>query len=124
MGVLSLQDFRKIKVWEKAHLLTIAIYEATKPFPSDERYGLTSQLRRAAMSVPTNIAEGSGRRSDKEFANFMNIAMGFASEVEYLLLLSKDVGHLNQTIHAALQADIEEVKRMLTAFQNKLRAEG
>ena len=119
-----MQDFRNIKVWEKAHLLTIAIYNATKPFPSDERYGLTSQLRRAAMSIPTNIAEGSGRRSDKEFANFLNIAMGSASEVEYLLLLSKDVGHLKPTNHGALQTGIGEVKRMLTAFQNKLRADG
>ncbi len=119
-----MQDFRRIKVWEKAHLLTIAIYRATKSFPVDERYGLTSQLRRAAMSIPTNIAEGSGRRSDKEFANFLNIAMGSASEVEYLLLLSKDVGHLKSSAHATLQADIEEVKRMLTAFQKKLRADG
>jgi four helix bundle protein len=117
-----MQDFRGIKVWEKAHLLTIAIYRTTKPFPADERYGLTSQLRRAAMSIPANIAEGSSRRSDKEFANFLNFAMGSASEVEYLLLLSKDIGHLKPTVHAALQADIEEVKRMLTAFQKK--AEG
>ena len=119
-----MQDFRKIKVWEKAHLLTIAIYQATKPFPTDERYGLTSQLRRAGMSIPTNIAEGSGRRSDKEFANFLNRAMGSASEVEYLLFLSKDVGHLKPAVHTALQADVEEVKRMLTAFQSKLRADG
>ena len=119
-----MQDFRRIKVWEKAHLLTIAIYKATKPFPSEERYGLTSQLRRAAMSIPTNIAEGSGRRSDKEFANFLNIALGSASEVEYLQLLAMEVGLLKPTIHAALHANIEEVKRMLAAFQNKLRAVG
>lgn len=119
-----MQDFRKIKVWEKAHQLTISIYKATKPFPTEERYGITSQLRRAAMSIPTNIAEGSGRRSDKEFANFLNIALGSASEVEYLLLLAMEVGHLEPTLHGPLQGNIEEVKRMLTAFQNKLRADG
>lgn len=119
-----MQDFRKIKVWEKAHLLTIAIYTATKSFPADERYGLTSQLRRSAMSIPTNIAEGSGRKSDREFANFLNIAMGSASEVEYLLLLSKDVGYLTPAVHLALQSDVEEVKRMLTAFQTRLIADG
>ena len=118
-----MQDFRKLKVWEKAHRLTMAVYGATKPFPSDERYGLTSQLRRAAMSIPNNIAEGCGRRSDKEFANFVNIALGSASEVEYLLLLSRDLGHLEEGKYRHLQNSVQEIKRMLTALQKKLRAD-
>lgn len=119
-----MQNFRNIKVWERAHSLTLAVYMASQSFPSDERYGLTSQLRRAVASIPTNIAEGSARQSDREFANFVNIAMGSASETEYLLLLSRDLAYLDVTRHQELQSAIEEVKRMLTALQRTLRAEG
>src|SRR5688500_19694656 len=85
-----MKDFRQLKVWEKAHQVALAIYKATKEFPKEELYGLTSQIRRASMSIPTNISEGCGRNTDAEFARFLQIAMGSASETEYQLLLSHD----------------------------------
>jgi four helix bundle protein len=90
------QDYRHLKVWEKAHQLTLAVYKATVPFPKDELYGLTSQIRRACTSIPANIAEGCGRDGDAEFARFLRIAMGSASELDYHLLLARDLGFLNE----------------------------
>jgi four helix bundle protein len=83
-----MKDFRTLKVWEKSHRLVLAIYEATKPFPKNELYGITSQIQRAAVSVPTNIAEGCGKDSDAELGRYFKIAMGSSSELEYLLLLA------------------------------------
>lgn len=85
-----MQDFKQLKVWEKSHLLALAIYQATHTFPSSEQYGLTNQLRRATVSIPSNLAEGSGRGSDADFGRFVQIAIGSASEVEYQLLLAHD----------------------------------
>jgi len=78
-----MKDFRQLSVWEKAHRLTLAVYEATKPFPTDERYGLTSQIRRSCASIPANIAEGCGRAGDGEFRKFLQVAMGSATELDY-----------------------------------------
>jgi four helix bundle protein len=89
-----LQDFRKLKVWEKGHQLTLAVYKATLSFPQEELYGLTNQVRRACASIPTNIAEGCGRGSNPEFKHFLQIAMGSASETEYQLLLAHDLEYL------------------------------
>jgi len=89
-----MKDFRQLKVWEKAHQLALAVYKVTKGFPKEELYGLTSQIRRASMSIPTNIAEGCGRNTDAEFARFLQIAMGSASETEYQLLLAHDLEFL------------------------------
>ena len=86
-----MRDFRDIKAWQKGHRLALAVYQATKRFPTEERYGLKSQARRAAASIPTNIAEGCGRDSEAEFARFLRIAAGSASELEYLLLLARDL---------------------------------
>lgn len=86
-----MRDFRQLKVWAKAHSLTLAVYRATAAFPREEQYGLTSQLRRAAASIPTNLAEGCGRYGDAELARFVGIAAGSASEVEYLLMLARDL---------------------------------
>jgi four helix bundle protein len=85
-----MRDFRELKVWHKAHQLTLAVYSATKTFPRDELYGLTSQIRRAAVSIGANIAEGAGKNSPAEFGRFLQIALGSASELEYHLLLSGD----------------------------------
>ena len=93
-----MKDFRKLEVWEKAHALTLSVYHAADPFPREELYGLTSQIRRAAVSIPTNIAEGCGRGSEAELARFLQIAMGSASEVEYELLLARDLGFLKLDI--------------------------
>ena len=118
-----MKDFRQLKVWEKAHQLALAIYKATKGFPKEELYGLTSQIRRASMSIPTNIAEGCGRNTDAEFARFLQIAMGSASETEYQLLLSLDLGFLNKEQYDKLNPDVTEVKRMLASLLKTIRAE-
>jgi len=117
-----MKDFRQLKVWEKAHQLALAIYKAAKGFPKEELYGLTSQIRRASMSVPTNIAEGCGRHTDAEFARFLQIAMGSASETEYQLILAHDLEFLSQTDYEKLHNDVEEVKRMLASLLKTLRA--
>jgi four helix bundle protein len=118
-----MKDFRQLKVWEKSDLVALAIYKATKKFPKEELYGLTSQIRRASMSVPTNIAEGCGRYTDAEFARFLQIAMGSASETEYQLILARDLEFLPKETYERLHADVEEVKRMLAAFLKTLRAD-
>ena len=118
-----MKDFRQLKVWEKAHQLALAVYKVTKGFPKEELYGLTSQIRRASMSVPTNIAEGCGRNTDAEFARFLQIAMGSASETEYQLLLAHDLEFLTSEQYQKLNIDVTEVKRMLTSFIQTLRAD-
>lgn len=90
-----MKDFRNLKVWEKSHQLALAVYKATSTFPRHELYGLTSQIRRACASIPANIAEGCGRSGDAELARFLQIAMGSASELEYHLLLARDLGFLS-----------------------------
>src|ERR1051326_1195511 len=116
-----MQDFRRLAVWTKAHQLTIAIYEATRDFPKEEKFALISQLRRAAASIPTNLAEGCGRSGDPELRRFADMAMGSASEVEYLLLLASDLGMLERTRHDKLNSQAVEVKRMLSSFIVQLR---
>ena len=96
-----MRDFRTLKVWQKSHL-TLAVYSATKTFPRDELYGLTSQLRRAAASISANIAEGCGRNGSLELARFCHIAMGSASKLEYHLLLAKDLGLLTDDAYPKL----------------------
>lgn len=91
-----MRDFKKYDIWKLSHLLTLKIYEITKTFPKDEVYGLISQIRRASVSITTNISEGCGRDSDLEFNRFLTIALGSASEVEYLLLLSKDLNYVEE----------------------------
>lgn len=117
-----MKDFKELLVWKKAHELTLDVYQATKSLPKEEAYGLTSQLRRAASSVPANIAEGCGRNSDAELARFLQIAAGLASEVEYHLLLARDLQYLDTEKHAKLDFQINEIKKMLNVFLQKLRA--
>lgn len=118
-----MKDFRQLKVWEKSHQLVLAVYKATKEFPKEELYGLTSQIRRASTSIPTNIAEGCGRNTDADFARFLQMAMGSASETEYQLLLSLDLGFLNKEQYDKLNPDVIEVKRMLASLLKTLRAD-
>lgn len=119
-----MRDFRKLKVWEKAHRLTIAAYSATRSFPREELYGLTAQIRRGSSSVPANIAEGCGRSGDRELARFLEIAFGSASELEYHFLLARDLRYLKEDEHARLNAQVCEVKRMLSSFIQTLRSDG
>ena len=118
-----MRNFRDLKVWEKAHRLVLAVYQATRDFPKDERYGLTSQIRRSCASIPANIAEGCGRKGDAELARFMQIAMGSASELEYHLLLAHDLNVLKGSDYERLTEGVTEVKRMLTSFIQRLRAD-
>lgn len=116
-----MRDFKTLKVWERAHRLVLAVYQTTATFPKDELYGLTSQVRRSAASVPANIAEGCGRDGEAELARFCQIAMGSASELEYHLLLAKDLKFLTDSDHRLLATDVIEVKRMLATFIRTLR---
>ena len=119
-----MRDFRELRVWEKAHHFTLQIYRITKNFPSDEQFGLTVQLRRAAASVPTNIAEGCVRDSERELARFMSIAGGSASEVEYQLLLACYLNYIQDETYRELNHQVNEVKMMLNSFIQKLTANG
>jgi len=116
-----MKDFRQLKVWEKAHHLALEVYKASASFPREELYGLTSQLRRASVSIPTNIAEGCGRNTDADFARFLQIAMGAASETEYELILAYDLQFLPKNRFEELQREAEEVKKMLASFLKTLR---
>ena len=116
-----MQDYTKLKVWEKSHQLTLAIYQATMHFPREEIYGLTSQMRRSSASVPTNIAEGCGRGGRMELARFLHIAAGSASELEYQLLLARDLHFLGRAEFESLTGEVGEVKRMLGALILKLK---
>jgi four helix bundle protein len=116
-----MEDFKDLRVWAKAHELTLAVYQKTRAFPKEEMYGLTSQLRRAAASVGANIAEGCGRRSDAEMRRFVQIARGSANEVEYHLLLAKDLDFLSDEDHKDLEAKVLKIQRMLAALVQSLR---
>lgn len=117
-----MRDFRQLKVWEKAHGLSLTIYKATATFPQQELFGLTSQLRRAAVSIPANIAEGCGRSGEPELVRFLRISFGSASELEYHIILSADLGYFNKSVSQQLFKQVTEIKRMLTALPQKLTA--
>ena len=116
-----MQNFKDLKVWEKAHLFTLRVYEASKIFPKDDIYSLTNQLRRAALSIPANIAEGCGKNSQVEFAHFLNIALGSANESEYYLILAKDLHYLTNEKFLDLTNSINEIKAMLISLISKVR---
>jgi four helix bundle protein len=116
------QDFRQLKIWRKSHDLTLAVYRATQVFPAAETYGLTSQMRRAAAAIPTNVAEGTGRGSDPDFARFLHIAMGSASELQYLLLLARELSYIGGDVHASLEDMTVEVKRMLASLLRTVKS--
>ena len=116
-----MKDFRQLKVWEKSHQLALTVSKATKGFPKEELYGLTSQIRRSSMSIPTNIAEGCGRFTDANFARFLQMAMGSASETEYQLILARDLDFLPKDSYEKLHTEVEEVKRMLASLLKTIR---
>ncbi len=116
-----MQDFKKLTVWNIAHELVLDIYEMTKSFPKDELYGLTSQIRRAAISIPTNIAEGSSRGSNKDFNRFLQISIGSASELEYLILLAKDLNYISGDKSTTLIEKVISTRKMLITLSKKLK---
>ena len=119
-----MRNYRELKVWQKAHALVLAVYKSTQSFPRIEIYGLTSQLRRASSSIPANIVEGNCRGTDPEMVRFLQIALGSAAEVDYFLLLARDLGYMKAEEHERLAADVDAVMRMLTSFIQKLKANG
>ncbi len=118
-----MKNFKDLQVWQKAHQLTLSVYKNTKNFPLDEKYGLTSQMRRSASSIAANIAEGCGRNGDAELARYLQIAMGSASELEYHILLAHDLKILETNSNNKLTDRVLEVKKMLASLIKKLRAE-
>jgi four helix bundle protein len=116
-----LKDFKELKVWHKAYDLALSIYEASRSFPREEMYGLTSQLLRAAVSIGANIAEGCGRRSDGELIRFLQIARGSSSEVGHHLLLARDLKFLQAAKHQDIEKRLQEVQRMLTSLVSSIQ---
>ena len=119
-----MKDFRSLAVWRQSHSLVLDIYRITESFPKQELFGLTSQIRRAATSIPTNIAEGCGRDGDAELGRFLNIAKGSTSEVEYLLQLAGDLNYIKQEVQERLIQQAVEVRKMLYGLQRSLAGSG
>jgi len=115
-GELKMRPHHKLDAWNIAIDLVVDIYEATESFPKEERYGLTSQIRRAAVSIPANIAEGAGRYSNREFAHFLSNAQGSASELETELIISNKLGYLNDEAHLRLMAPLDRIGRLITGL--------
>lgn len=118
-----MRDFRKLKVWEKAHELALDAYRISAGFPREELYGITAQLRRACVSIPANIAEGCGREGEAELRRFLRIGLGSANELEYHLLLARDLRFLAPEEYKRIMGKLIEIKRMLTVLAQKLKAE-
>ncbi|MEO5601385.1 MAG: four helix bundle protein [Cyclobacteriaceae bacterium] len=116
-----MKNYKDLIVWQKAHALVLFIYRHTTDFPKPEQYNLTSQLRRAATSIPTNLAEDCGKFSQLDFANFVQIALGSANEVEYLALLSNELGYLKNDRYKNLDFQVNEVRAMLMGMITKVR---
>ncbi len=116
-----MKDFRSLLIWRKAHELTLAVYEVTKQFPNDERFGLTSQMRRSSASIPTNIAEGCGRGSNRDFQRFLQIAFGSASELDYQLILATDLAFITRPAYDDLYSNLIEIRRMLASLIRKVQ---
>src|SRR6476660_6108606 len=117
---MHVKDFRELKVWEKAHEFALRAYRLTEAFPKHELFGLVSQIRRCGASIPANIAEGCGRLGNSELHRFLQIACGSANEMEYHLLLAKDLNYLNEEAYLILDQQLAEVKRMLVALTRKV----
>ena len=113
---------RNYQVFQRSHQLVLEIYRHSRAFPKEEIFGLTSQMRRAAASIPANIAEGCGRGSDADFARFIHIASGSACELEYHCLLARDLGYINDETFSVLDSEVNEVKKMLVGLGNRLTA--
>jgi four helix bundle protein len=117
-----MQRYADLKVWQRSHQLVLEVYQVTARFPSEERYGVTGQLRRAATSVPTNIAEGSKRKQAQDYARFLNIAESSLAETDYLILLSRDLGYLDPPTADSLRRETDEIARMLSSLRQKIEA--
>lgn len=117
-----MRDFRQVKVWQHAHRLTLEIYHLTKNFPKEELFTLTNQMRRSAASIPTNIAEGCGRGTNKDYAHFLQISLGSTFELDYQLLLASDLNYISNANYGLLSKDIDSLKKQLAVLLQKVRA--
>src|SRR5256885_4069856 len=118
-----MKDFRDLKVWDRAHQLTLRVYKVSAHFPREELFGLISQMRRCSASIEHNIAEGCGKRGNNEFQRFLQIASGSASELEYHLLLARDLNFLTDTDYRELNEELSTLRRMLTSRLQKIENE-
>lgn len=116
-----MRDFQQLTIWQRSHVITIKIYTVTRSFPKEELFGLVSQMRRSASSVPTNIAEGCGRETVPEFKRFLTIAAGSASELHYQIIICKDLSCINHDLYTELSEEITQIKKMIYAYSNKLK---
>lgn len=116
-----MQDFKNIIAWKKSHLIVLEIYRITSLFPNNENYSLVQQMRRAAYSIPSNIAEGSCRSTDKDFTRFLYHSLGSANELDYFLLLAYDLSYIDKKEFSEMNVKINEIRKMLTAFIKKLQ---
>lgn len=116
-----MSNFRNLMIWQKSIALTTKIYNATKKFPKEEQFGITSQIRRSTVSIPSNIAEGFGRGSNKEYLRFLNISTGSLFELQTQLEISKNIEYLTEEEYTILYEDSREVERMLISFINKIK---
>lgn len=117
-----MRDFKTLRVWERAHQLALSVYRITRAFPREELYGITSQLRRAACSIPANIAEGFGRSGNGDLHRFLDIAMGSTAEVSYFLLMSRDLSLVSPESYIELAERVDEIQRMLASLMRKVQA--
>lgn len=115
-----MRDFTKLEVWKRSHALTLKVYQLTKSYPKEELFGLSSQMRRSSSSIPTNIAEGCGRNSNAQLKQFLTIASGSSSELQYQLMLSKDLGYIPELTFIELDKEVVELRKMLFAYGNQL----
>jgi four helix bundle protein len=117
-----MRDFRQLRVWEQSHKLALAIYEVTKGFPKEELFALTNQMRRSATAIPTNIAEGCGRETNKDYAHFLQIALGSAFELDYQILLSKGLSYFDEKKYLELNDMVDKIRRQLAILIKKVRS--
>lgn len=116
----EMNRYKNLEIWKRSVGLSTKVYELTNSFPKDEKYGIIAQIRRCAVSVPSNIAEGAGRGSKKDFKRFLNIAYGSIYELETQLLISKNLGYLNSDEHEEIKSEIDEIQKMMYSFTMKL----
>lgn len=116
-----MRNFQDLSIWQKSHSLTLKIYRVTNAFPKEEMFGLISQMRRSSSSIPTNIAEGCGRNSNPDFKRFLIIAAGSSSELEYQLILSKDLKYISETVYKELENELIETRKMIYSFIKNIR---
>jgi len=115
-----MRDFKNLEIWKRSHLFTLKVYSITKSFPREEVFGLSSQMRRSSSSIPTNIAEGSGRNTNPQFAHFLHISSGSCSEIQYQLILSKDLAYISEEVFEELHSEIIEIRKMIYNYVSKL----